>query len=426
MLTLASGVVAPDGSIASGGVETVTSGGHANGTRVLTGGTQVLWAGGIDTETGVLSGGTLTLAGEVIAARETQDTLGELTARLMVSAVLLVRGARLALSDTTVLSGGTELVESFGLASQTTIRSGGREIVQSRGTTTGSVVSSGGSQTIDLGGVGSDTLLLGGYGEGVFGSAIRTRVCSGAHETVESGGVTSVAQIAVGGAEGVGAGGVASRTTLFGGGQWVDGVAVGTHVSSGGREWIASGGVTSSAVVDAGGREVVLAGGRVLGGLTLSGGTAVMSGAMAAEQTVSFVGAGGVLELANLPAFGAAISGLTLPSQQIDLDGFVYHSATETVSWTQSGASGTLTVNDGAKIATLDLIGTYATSDFQLSSDGHGGTFVDDPPRAATFAQTVAGFASGDAGAAPPIAGGAITSGAPLLTAAGASAGLAH
>ncbi len=163
-------------------------------------------------------------------------------------------------------------------------------------------------------------------------------------------------------------------------------------------------------MVDAGGREVVLAGGSISGGLTLSGGAAVISGAMAAGQTVRFVGAGGVLELANLPAFGAAISGLTLPSQKLDLDGFVYHSATETAVWTQSGTSGTLTVSDGAKIATLDLIGSYATSDFQLSSDGHGGTFVVDPPLTISSGVTSSGLTVSSGETVDVLSGGLVSS----------------
>ena len=38
--------------------------------------------------------------------------------------------------------------------------------------------------------------------------------------------------------------------------------------------------------------------------------------------------------------------------------------------------SGTRTVVDGAKTATLSLLGSYVTSDFALSTDSHGGTFV--------------------------------------------------
>ena len=112
-------------------------------------------------------------------------------------------------------------------------------------------------------------------------------------------------------------------------------------------------------------------------------------------------------------------------TQRLDLGGFAFSSG-ESVTWTQSGTSGTLTVSDGAKVAQLTLIGTYATGDFQLSTDGHGGTFVDDPPAhhaapaAANFAQTVAGLTSDGAGFATihTRRGSAVMNGAmPLLTA---------
>ena len=125
---------------------------------------------------------------------------------------------------------------------------------------------------------------------------------------------------------------------------------------------------------------------------------------MAAGQTVSFVGAAGVLRLDNLPAFHAKISGLTSANQKLDLGGFAFSSG-ETVTWTQSGTSGTLTVHDGANTATLSPIGTYTNSSFNLHADGHGGTYVSDPPAAGPdtaaappairFAQALAGFDGG-------------------------------
>jgi hypothetical protein len=62
---------------------------------------------------------------------------------------------------------------------------------------------------------------------------------------------------------------------------------------------------------------------------------------------------------------------------EFDLAGFVYSSA-ETEKFTENGAhtSGLLTVTDGANVAKLTLLGNYVTSDFALSTDAHGGTFV--------------------------------------------------
>ncbi len=131
-----------------------------------------------------------------------------------------------------------------------------------------------------------------------------------------------------------------------------------------------------------------------MNGVTLSGGVAIIAGSEG--QTVTFVGSGGDLVLDDLPAFSGQIAGLSLKSQKVDLGGFAY-STGETVSWTQAVGSGVLTVTDGAKVASLALIGTYVTSNFMLSDDGQGGTFVVDPPVAGqsdivAFAQVMAGF----------------------------------
>jgi hypothetical protein len=118
---------------------------------------------------------------------------------------------------------------------------------------------------------------------------------------------------------------------------------------------------------------------------------------MGAGQNASFWGPTAVLELDNLPGFRAKISGMSGAGQQIDLDRFTFSSG-ESVTWAQSGASGTLTVTDGAKVANLTLIGTYVSSDFHLTNDGHGGTFVADPRPAATLPTSAAGFAQAIAG----------------------------
>ena len=53
----------------------------------------------------------------------------------------------------------------------------------------------------------------------------------------------------------------------------------------------------------------VSSGGIVAAGLTLSGGTASISGSVAAGQTMAFAGTGGDLALYNLPGFSAVIGG---------------------------------------------------------------------------------------------------------------------
>ena len=127
-----------------------------------------------------------------------------------------------------------------------------------------------------------------------------------------------------------------------------------------------------------------------------------------------------MLELDDLPGFGAKISGMSKSTQQVDLGGFTF-STGETVSWAQTGTSGTLTVMDGAKVAHLTLIGTYTSNSFMLSNDTHGGTLVADPP-ALRFVEAMAGFHDGrDQGFAAIHAGGSALVSAPAFVTAATS-----
>ena len=97
--------------------------------------------------------------------------------------------------------------------------------------------------------------------------------------------------------------------------------------------------------------------------------------------------------------FGADLTerpGPILSSQKIDLAGFAYSSTGETATWSQTGGGGVLTVSDGGQVAILTLVGAYVTSNFVFSDDGHGGTFVVDPP-VAGFSQAMATFGVGAA-----------------------------
>jgi hypothetical protein len=113
----------------------------------------------------------------------------------------------------------------------------------------------------------------------------------------------------------------------------------------------------------------------VSGGLTISGGTANISGAVAAGQDIRFVGHGD-LAFHDLAAFDATIGGYA-SGDEFDLGGFAF-GAGETRSFTENSGltGGTLSVTDGSRHANLSLLGKYATGDFALSNDGHGGTFV--------------------------------------------------
>jgi autotransporter passenger strand-loop-strand repeat protein len=168
-------------------------------------------------------------------------------------------------------------------------------------------------------------------------------------------------------------------------------------VSSGGFDFVQSGGVASSTVILAGGNATVMLGGTVvdsivssggiqtvssggtLSGATLSGGfLEIQSGGTAGTSMIGFGTLGGTLELDDSQHFNGVISGFGVPGG-IDLTDISYGSGT-TVGYSGDNTGGILTVTDGSHTATLSLLGQYVVANFAIQSDGHGGTLVVDPP----------------------------------------------
>jgi len=106
------------------------------------------------------------------------------------------------------------------------------------------------------------------------------------------------------------------------------------------------------------------------------GGTAEISGTTA--QPVSFTGTTGTLMIDHSLAYTGQISGLA-GSDALDLADLSYGPNT-TATFSGNANGGTLTVADGGKAAHIALTGDYLNSGWTLSSDGHGGTLVVDPP----------------------------------------------
>ena len=237
-----------------------------------------------------------------------------------------------------MVSAGGEQFILGGVASGTEIVSGGVECVGSGGVDSGSTISNGGQQIVSGGAANSDTVASGGAQNDY--------------------GVTSNTTILRGGAEHVFSAGVAYYSQVYG------------------AEFVSSGGAAYGDTVHSGGVLTVSSGGFVSGGLTISGsGTANISGTVGSGQDVVFSGAGD-LALSNLSNFHALIGGYST-GDELDLGGFASGSG-ETLSFTEAASllSGTLGVHDGGLTASLTLLGKYVTSDFALSTDGHGGSFV--------------------------------------------------
>ena len=141
-----------------------------------------------------------------------------------------------------------------------------------------------------------------------------------------------------------------------------------TIVNDGFIEATGAGGITIKSAVTGTGSVQVTAG--------------TLSFASSFSQNVAF-GAAGVLQLADSKTYTGSISGFS-KSGHTSLDlldiGFV-GSAEATFSGNKSG--GVLTVTDGADTAHITLVGNYLGSTFVASGDGHGGTIVVDPKKAA-------------------------------------------
>jgi hypothetical protein len=101
--------------------------------------------------------------------------------------------------------------------------------------------------------------------------------------------------------------------------------------------------------------------------------------------SITFSGSTGTLILDHSSSFTGKIFNLTgngnpLSSDQIDLKDIAFGSGT-TGSYAGNSSGGILTISDAQNhTAHLSLVGNYTNSTFTLSSDGHGGTTVIDPP----------------------------------------------
>ena len=94
--------------------------------------------------------------------------------------------------------------------------------------------------------------------------------------------------------------------------------------------------------------------------------------------------AGGLLLLESSLTFRGLVAGFGQPDR-LDLRDIAFTSGVTSATWTQSDTtSGTLAVTSGNETATITLLGQYAAGNFRVSTDGHGGTLVTDPPISAS------------------------------------------
>jgi autotransporter passenger strand-loop-strand repeat protein len=109
----------------------------------------------------------------------------------------------------------------------------------------------------------------------------------------------------------------------------------------------------------------------------VSGGTFLLGSAtldfasvVGGSAAIQFLTSGGTLETQATGTFGASISGFS-GGDLIDAAAVVYN-VSDTIAFT----GGTLTVSDGSHSIAFGLVGSYTSNQFQLISDGHGGTAI--------------------------------------------------
>jgi hypothetical protein len=95
--------------------------------------------------------------------------------------------------------------------------------------------------------------------------------------------------------------------------------------------------------------------------------------------TISFAGSTGTLKIDNSSTFSGSIAGQLAIGDVIDLAD-VTAGGSAALAYSGNYSPGTLTVSDVTHTAHIGLLGNYSLANFTLSSDGHGGTSVIDPP----------------------------------------------
>ena len=289
---------------------------HEGGTGTVTsldGGSQVVWGGGTSLDTTIASGGKQIAAdGAILAGTQTVEAGGVATGGTLTN--ITVSG---------LVISATQNVNSGGRANNTTVNSGGMQVVFDGGSADHTTVATSGSQVVS-GGRLTSTHVESNAAQHVYGGTVISTTLggSGACQNL-SGGVASGTIINDAGAsQNINAGATAGNTIISSGTQYVSsgGTASGTTVSGGTQNILNSG--TATGTILSGGDQVVNDGGTGTGTTINSGGTQYVSGGTVTNTTVNSEGmqnvSGGrvtdthVKGNANQYVYGGVVSGTTL------------------------------------------------------------------------------------------------------------------
>ena len=146
------------------------------------------------------------------------------------------------------------------------------------------------------------------------------------------------------------------------------------------------------------------------GQISVGGGGVVSLGAVGAHQTVAFADSAGTLKLTGPASFAATISDATI-GDVIDL---INTSATAA---NVNSHDQLVITNNGATVATLQLVGDYSHTAFNVGGDGAGGTAITlaAGPSVQGMSQAMAGLGGSTAAIAAPAAAALLQSPMPML-----------
>lgn len=263
--------LAVDTQVSSGGRQEVKAGGTAIGGTVFSAGQFQIDAGGTGINNAVLSGGQGNVWG---VAQASNGVASGLIVQNGGSAVVLSGGV---VSAFTILSGGRGFVSSAGVMADTVISRGAQARVLSGGTASGLTVLGNGWWSTTEG-----AILIGSGG-----TSLNATIAGGYQSVQGQGAYSENALVTSNGWQDVGwnsrdntyGGGVASGSTLVSGGkQFISGgTATNTTISSAGTQNVLATGVTSGSLIASGGSMIVQAGGTAFNGLVASGGTGLIN-----------------------------------------------------------------------------------------------------------------------------------------------------
>lgn len=284
--------LASSSTIKDGGNQIVSSGGTATSTAVSSGGRQRL-EGGMASNTTICSSGRQDVSFNGLARSCTISSFGSQYVSAGGSATYtVVAGRQYILNggsacDTTIKN-GVQYVE--GRVSNTTVSSGGWQLVSSGGTATSTTISNGGLQSTCIGGITKYTTVFSGGSQHVAGQ-------------------TSSSTISKGGLQRILYGGSAVNTFISSGGtQSISGKAMSTEINSGGIQLVNSSGAVTSTLIQSGGSQLVSSGGSTTNTI-LSGGTLLIasggyaSGFLSIYGGSALLGQAGSLKLSSLNYF---------------------------------------------------------------------------------------------------------------------------